>query len=116
MKKFVTMLIVGLMSISMAIAKDSPWREVQAVEMPRTIQIYEGVTRNGNPKCWIELDGVKITVSPTNVAKFKKGETRLEIVKWYNDTTKKYKYSTRQIKSFVPLTNNSKDIDLQKFR
>lgn len=112
MKKFITLLIVGLMGMSLAIAREnSPWREVQVAELPQNTTIYEGMTRTGNPKYWIKIEGVKISVAPTNAAKFKEGQVRLEVVKWYNDNTKAYKYSTRQVKG-TSTKKESKNINL----
>ena len=99
MKKIVLMLMLSLISlVGFSQKKDSPWREIQTVEIPKTVEIHEGVTRNGNNKYWIEVEGIKVTIAPTNVSKFQKGEVKLELVKWYRDDTKEYKYSTRQVK------------------
>ena len=91
--------------------KDSPWREIQTVEIPQTVEIHEGLTRNGNNKYWIEVEGIKVTIAPTNVSKFQKEEVKLELVKWYRDDTKEYKYSTRQVKG-SSAKKESKNIDL----
>lgn len=100
MKKFILVLIVGLISIvGLCAPKNSPWKEIQTVLIPQTVEIHEGVTRSGNNKYWIEVEGIKVTVAPTNVSKFQKGEVQLELVKWQNTETKAYKYSTRQVKS-----------------
>lgn len=99
MKKFILVLIVGLISIvGLSARENSPWREIQTVEIPKTVEIHEGVTRSGNNKYWIEVEGIKVTIAPTNVSKFQNGEVKLELVKWYRDDTKEYKYSTRQVK------------------
>lgn len=101
MRKFIIALTLGLVSaVGLFAQKNSPWREVQTVEVPQSVQIHTGVTKNGNPKAWIELPEIgNVSVSPTNAEKFKAGTVKLELVKWYNDTTKKYRYSTRQVKS-----------------
>lgn len=91
--------------------KDSPWREIQTVEIPNTVEIHEGVTRSGNNKYWIEVEGIKVTIAPTNVSKFQKDEVKLELVKWYRDDTKEYKYSTRQVKGSSS-KKESKNINL----
>ena len=99
MKKIVLMLMLSLISlVGFSQKKDSPWREIQTVEIPQTVEIHEGLTRNGNNKYWIEVEGIKVTIAPTNVSKFQKEEVKLELVKWYRDDTKEYKYSTRQVK------------------
>lgn len=113
MKKFVVMLIVGFISImGLSARENSPWREIQTVEIPNNVEIHEGVTKSGNPKAWIELPEVgNVSVSPKSAEKFKAGEVKLELVKWYNDTTKKYRYSTRQVKG-TSSSKESKNIDL----
>ena len=113
MRKFVVMLIVGLISIvGLSARENSPWREVQIVEIPQSVQIHTGVTKSGNPKAWIKLPEIgNVSVSPTNAEKFKAGKIKLELVKWYNDTTKKYRYSTRQVKGSSTSKGNN-DIDL----
>ena len=114
MKKFILMLIVGLISIvGLSAPKNSPWKEIQTVLIPQTVEIHEGVTRSGNNKYWIEVEGIKVTIAPTNVSKFQKGEVKLELVKWQNTETKAYKYSTRQVKSFkASSSKETKNIDL----
>ena len=112
MKKFIILLIVGLISsVGLFARENSPWREVQTVLIPQNVTIYEGITRSGNNKYWIEVEGVKVTIAPTNVSKFQSGEIKLELVKWYNDETKAYKYSTRQVKGSKSV-NKGKNINL----
>lgn len=112
MKKIVLMLMLSLISlVGFSQKKDSPWREIQTVEIPQTVEIHEGVTRSGNNKYWIEVEGIKVTIAPTNVSKFQKEEVKLELVKWYRDDTKEYKYSTRQVKGSSS-KKESKNINL----
>lgn len=112
MKKIVLMLMLSLISlVGFSQKKDSPWREIQTVEIPKTVEIHEGVTRSGNNKYWIEVEGIKVTIAPTNVSKFQKEEVKLELVKWYRDDTKEYKYSTRQVKGSSS-KKESKNINL----
>lgn len=109
------MLIVGLISIvGLSARENSPWREIQTVEIPAGTTINHGTTRGGNPKAWIVIGGnVNVSVSPKSAEKFEAGEVRLELVKWYRDDTKAYKYSTRQVKSSkVSSSKESKNIDL----
>ena len=108
------MLIVGLIGIvGLSARENSPWKEIQTVLIPQTVEIHEGVTRSGNNKYWIEVEGIKVSIAPTNVSKFQKGEVKLELVKWQNTETKAYKYSTRQVKSSkVSSSKESKNIDL----
>ena len=115
MKKFIVALIIGLMSaVGLSARENSLWREVQTVVIPQSVQIHTGVTKSGNPKAWIELPEVgKVTVSPTSAEKFKAGDVQLELVKWYRDDTKAYKYSVRQVKgSKTPSKSASKDVNL----
>lgn len=114
MKKFILALIVGLMGVvGLCAPKNSPWREIQVVEIPAGTTINYGTTRGGNPKAWIVIDGnTNVSVSPKSAEKFEAGEVKLELVKWYNDTTKKYRYSTRQVKSDDSTTKADKNIDL----
>jgi len=116
MKKIVLMLMLSLISlVGFSQKKDSPWREIQTVEIPKTVEIHEGVTKSGNNKYWIEVEGVNVTIAPTNVSKFQNGEVKLELVKWYRDDTKAYKYSVRQVKdSKTSNSSSSKNIDLNK--
>lgn len=116
MKKFIVVLIAGLMSIvGLSAPKNSPWKEIQSVEIPSGTQIHEGTTRSGNPKCWIVIDGdTKVSVSPKSAEKFKAGQVKLELVKWQNLETGKFKYSTRQVKGSGASTKESKNIDLRR--
>ena len=63
--------------------------------MPNEVQIYEGVTRNGNPKWWIELPtetGVKkVTLSQSHVTSGR----LLALVERYDPETGKYSYSVK---------------------
>lgn len=112
MKKIVLMLMLSLISlVGFSQKKDSPWREIQTVLIPQNVEIHEGVTRSGNNKYWIEVEGIKVSIAPTNVSKFQKGEVKLELVKWQNTETKAYKYSTRQVKG-SSTKKESKNIDL----
>lgn len=76
--------------------KKSDWQEVSVVEIPYDVEIHTGVTRNNNPKYWIEIQGTNIVVSENNYNKFINKEVKLVLVEWYNPTTNKYKYTTRQ--------------------
>ena len=74
----------------------SEWVEQTTVEIPYDIEINTGVTRSGNPKYWIDIEDISVIVSPGNYEKFIKKEIVLVLVEWYNPTTGKYKYTTRQ--------------------
>lgn len=117
MKRFIVVLIVGLISIvGLCAPKNSPWKEIQTVEIPAGTPINHGTTRGGNPKAWIVIDGnVNVSVSPKSAEKFEAGEVRLELVKWQHSETKAFKYSTRQIRtSSASSSKESKNIDLGK--
>lgn len=98
MKKIIV-IAVALLSVFGATAqttKESPWKEIQVVEIPQGQRIYEGVTKSGNPKYWFEFGEIKVNVSPGNATKYKNNTTTLLLVKWQHKETKAIKYSTRQ--------------------
>ena len=78
--------------------KKSDWEEVTTIEVPYDVEIVQGVTRNGNPKYYIDIEDTQIIVSENNYIKFKNKEIVLVIVEWYNPETNKYRYTTRQKK------------------
>lgn len=113
MKHIITAILCGVFAFlpTMTNAKgDSPWVEVQTVVLPHNVEIHEGLTRNGNPKAWIVIEDMNITVSPSNVEKWRKGEVELELVKWQHKEKGTFRYSTRQVKSAS--ASKSKNIDL----
>lgn len=99
MKK-ILVIAVALMSVVNTVVaqqkQDSPWKEVQVVEIPAGQTIYEGVTKNGNPKFWFEFGDLKVNVSPGSAAKYKANQVTLLLVKWQHSESGKYKYSCRQ--------------------
>lgn len=98
MKKII-IIAVALLSVFGATAqasKESPWEEIQTVEIPQGQRIYEGLTKSGNPKYWFEFGELKVNVSPGSAIKYKEGATKLLLVKWQHKDTGKYKYSIRQ--------------------
>lgn len=98
MRKILVILVV-ILGINFAAAqekKESPWKEIQVVEIPQGQRIYEGVTKNGNPKYWFEFGELKVNVSPGSAIKYKEGATKLLLIKWQHKDTGKYKYSIRQ--------------------
>jgi hypothetical protein len=104
MKKIFAIVVVAMATVfscvtanAQEVKKESPWVEVQVVDIPFEAVIHEGVTKNGNPKFWFEFSNIgNVTVSPGNAEKFKKQETVLVLVKWENKETGKFKYTTRQ--------------------
>ena len=98
MRKILVILAV-ILGINFAAAqekKESPWAEIQTVEIPQGQRIYEGITKNGNPKYWFEFGELKVNVSPGSAIKYKEGATKLLLIKWQHKDTGKYKYSIRQ--------------------
>lgn len=99
MKK-ILVIAVALMSVVNTVVaqqkQDSPWKEVQVVEIPQGQRIYEGVTKSGNPKYWFEFGDLKVSVSPGSAVKYKANKVTLLLVKWQHSESGKYKYSTRQ--------------------
>ena len=104
MKKIFAIMVVaiatmvsGINSNAQEVKKESPWVEVQQVDIPAGQDVHEGVTKNGNPKFWFEFSGIgNVTVSPGNATKYINGETVLVLVKWQHKDTGKFKYTTRQ--------------------
>lgn len=88
--------VVAQTGIVLPPTKESPWKEVQVVEIPAGQTIYEGLTKNGNPKFWFEFGELKVNVSPGSATKYKANQVTLLLVKWQHSETGKYKYSTRQ--------------------
>jgi hypothetical protein len=91
-KKFIIALFMGIL-LSTILVEAKPKKEVQSVAIPQSTMVYEGVTKSGNPKYWIEVSGVKVSISKSNAEKLKRGEKVL-LVKWV-DENGKYSYSTR---------------------
>lgn len=95
--------------LSLIVSGNSAWQEQQCIDLPKGIVIHEGVTRNGNPKYWLEFDQIgKVIVSPSNVKSYKSGSITLQLVKWYNKDTNSYKYTIRKKKG----VKQTKNIDL----
>jgi hypothetical protein len=76
--------------------KKSEWIENATIDIPYNIEINKGVTKSNNPKYSIDIEDITVYVSPSNYEKFIKKEVVLVLVEWYNPTTGKYKYTTRQ--------------------
>lgn len=103
MKKIFAIMVVAMATVFSCVTsnakekKESPWVEVQQVDIPAGQDIQEGVTKSGNPKFWFDFPNIgKVTVSASNAAKYKSGDTVLVLVKWENKETGKFKYSIRQ--------------------
>lgn len=92
------------------IAAPSDWKEVQSVRIPKgTVSLYKTITDNGKTHYTLNLSGYGIPVSENNARKYLSGVIDLEVVKWYNKTTNKYKYTTRQYKP------SEANIDLEQY-
>lgn len=105
MKKIFAIVVVAIAAMVSGInsnaqeKNDSPWVEVQQVDIPAGQTIYDGVTKSGNPKYWMEFESIgKITVSPGSAIKYKEGTVTLVLVKWQHKENGTYKYSIRQKK------------------
>ena len=111
MKRFIVAILCGaLLALNLSAKGNSNWVVEQTTIIPQSVTINEGTTRSGNPKCWIVIEDMKVNVSPSNADKFKKGEIKLELVKWRNSETNKVKYSTRQVGGRK--SSSTKDLNL----
>ena len=104
MKKIFTTVVVAMATVfscvtanAQEVKKESPWVEVQVVDIPFGHTVFTGVTKNGNPKAWFEFGDFKVTISPNNATRYTKQELELVLVKWqHKEDTTKVKYTTRQ--------------------
>ena len=113
MKKVFAIVVVAMATVISCVTanaqekKESPWVEVQQVDIPFEADIHEGVTKSGNPKYWFEFPSIgNVTVSEGNAKKFKTKEVTLVLVKWQNKETGKFKYSVRQKDRVTKATPN----------
>lgn len=109
MKKILIITVTLMSVVNTVVAQqkqDSPWKEVQVVEIPHGQRIYEGVTKSGNPKYWLEFGELKVSVSPGSAVKYKANQVTLLLVKWQHSESGKYKYSTRQKSTAKKITPN----------
>lgn len=102
MKKIFAIMVVAMATMASGInsnaqeKKESPWVEVQVVDIPFGQTVHTGLTKSGNPKAWFEFGELVVTVSPSNADKYSKQEVELVLIKWQHKETGKFKYSTRQ--------------------
>ena len=89
--------------------EQSEWVETNIVELPEGIEVFSGITRNGNPKYWIIIDGIKVFLSPINKEHYINGTATILLIEWYNKSLDRYKYTTRQKKE-----TKSKRINFEK--
>ena len=112
MKKIIVIAVALMSVVNTVVAQqkqESSWKEVQVVEIPSGQTLYEGVTKNGNPKYWFEFGELKVNVSPGSAIKYKEGATKLLLVKCQHKDTGKYKYSIRQKER---VKKNTPNVDL----
>lgn len=117
--KSITMIILGIVfavafcatpANAQSTQDKTEWVEVNSVDLPEGIEVFSGISRSGNPKYWIEIEGIKVFLSPTNKEHYINGTATIVLVEWYNNTLDRYKYTTRQKKQ----SKQSKRINLEK--
>lgn len=86
----------------------SDWEEIRTAQIPYDIEVMEGYTKNGNLKYWIEVEEIKIYISPKNYKAFKEKTITLLVVEWYNPYKNVYKYTTRAMEK----DNNSERLNI----
>lgn len=115
--KSITMIILGIIfaiafcatpANAQSTQNKTEWVEVNSVDLPEGIEIFSGISRSGNPKYWIEIEGIKVFLSPTNKEHYVNGTATIILVEWYNKSLDRYKYTTRQKKQ----SKQSKRINL----
>lgn len=106
MKKIIFLILLSLLPLT-TFCKSSEWVEVQSVVVPKGTPLYHYYTKDNNIKYVIVIGDINVPVSTKNAEGYLSGIYRLEVVKWYSQITKKYKYTTRQYKP------TQSDIDLQ---
>lgn len=78
--------------------EQSEWVETSNVELPQGLEIFSGITRNGNPKYWFIIEDIKVFISTTNKEHYINNTCTILLVEWYNKSKDTYKYTTRQKK------------------
>ena len=93
-KVFLSIVLSLILSIS-ASAQTTKVVTDSVTFMPTSVKIFEGLTKNGNPKYWIELpagDGVrKVTLTESHV----KSDRLLALIERRDSETGKYTYSVK---------------------
>ena len=118
MKKIFAIVVVAMATLfscvianAQEVKKESPWVEVQVVDIPNDLTVYEGFTKSGKVKYWFEFGEITVSVSPSNAVKYKAGLV-LVLVKWQHKETGRFKYSTRQ--KYGRTAKVIPDVDLSK--
>ena len=88
---------------------ENEWVETNTVVIPEGLEIFSGITRNGNPKYWFEIENIKVFISPINKEHYINGTAKILLVEWYNKYKDIYKYTTRQAKQ--PHKSNKINLD-----
>lgn len=99
MKKILVILAVVVCGINTMVAqekKESPWKEVQVVEIPSGQPIHSRVTSKGNTYYYFDFSGLQVGVTTNNKIKYESNQVTLLLVKWQHQETLKFRYSTRQ--------------------
>ena len=117
MKKIFAIMVVAMATVFSSMTtnaqenkKESPWVEVQQVDIPFGQTVYTGLTKTGNPKAWFVFGDITVNVSPKNAERYTKQELELVLVKWQHKETKKFKYSTRQ--KYGRVTKQTPEVNL----
>lgn len=103
--KQLIVIVAAVLTCSIA-ATASNWKEVDRIEIPKDTAVYYDINDAGKFSYYIIVNDFSVSVSKTNAEKFVAGKIRLELVKWYNIDTGRYKYTTRQ--------RSTANIDLKK--
>lgn len=99
MKKILVILAVVVCGINTMVAqekKESPWKEIQVVEIPSGQPISTRITSKGNPYYYFDFNGLQVGVTANNKAKYESDQVTLLLVKWQHQETLKFRYSTRR--------------------
>lgn len=99
MKKILVIAMALMSVVNTVVAQqkqDSPWKEVQVVEIPARQCIFTRITSKGNPYYYFDFNGLQVGVSANNKAKYESNQVTLLLVKWQHKETLKFRYSTRQ--------------------
>ena len=108
MKKYILILLFALIPF-VANSESYQWTEVQVVVVPRGTPLYTYKSATGTIKYYFKINGIKVPVSANNAERYFHHEIQLEIVKWYNSVTNKYRYTTRKH------NESTVDIDLEQY-
>ena len=113
MKKIILTIAIALISM-MASAQTTTKVVTDSVAFRASeVQVYTGVTRNGNPKWWIEIPTATGTKKVTMSESHAKSGRLLALIERYDPETGKYSYS---IKFAEPKAKSSGKADLSALR